>query len=167
MNARERPITPDEIRSEMERMGAPTKGVDFEKLAEHQNDESRIVRGWFAPLEKALPPEWRVAQRGIYEDDGAKFVNAQRRLMAIISCSVESDGRAWLHLSVSHTSKRTPTHGELRVCKEMFLGDRYAYAVYPPWKMYVNISEVLHLFALLDENATPPLPEFSGGTGSI
>lgn len=144
------------------RVGAPIAGVDFEKLAHVQNDDSRLVDGWEPP--HGLPTEWREVARG---DDGAKWINARRRLAAILSCSVESDGRAWLHLSVSHQSKRTPTHGELRICKELFLGDRYGYAVYPPRKMYVNICEVLHVFALLDEDAAPPLPEFSGGTGSI
>lgn len=157
-----RGITADELRSEMERVGAPIAGVDFQKLAEHQNDMTRVVPGWTAP---PMPSEWREVKRD--DSGGAKWINPSRGIAAILSCSIESDGRAWLHLSISHRTKRTPTHGELRICKEMFLGDRYAYAVYPPRKMYVNICEVLHLFALLDESAESALPEFSGGSGSI
>ncbi len=118
--------------------------------------------GWPLPT---VPEEWRLVERE--GGGGAKWINANRRLTVILTCAVYSDGQAWLHLSVSHRTMRTPTHGELRICKEAFLGDRYAYAVYPPRAMYVNVSEVLHVFALLDEHAAPPLPEFSNGTGCI
>jgi hypothetical protein len=162
-NASKHVTTPNEIRTEMIRGGLPTDGVDFEKIARLANDDSRYVPGWEAP--RKAPASWYETARS---DRGVTvYVNAQRSLKVILSCSIEDDGRAWLHMSVSHRTKRTPTHGEVRICKEAFLGDRYAYSVPPPRKMYVNINEVLHLFALLDENAGPALPEFSAGTGSI
>lgn len=155
------PVTADELRAEMERIGANTDGIDFEKLAAVQNDESRLVPGWEAP--RILPPSWLEVQRG---EGGAKYMNANARLAAILSCSIETDGRAWLHLSVSH-AQRIPTWGELRVCKEMFLGDREAYSILPPRARYVNLhNNVLHLFALLDETASA-LPDFTRGTGSL
>ena len=137
-------------------------GVDFAKLAEMQISSARDVPGWEAP--RAPLPEWREVDRDGH--DNARYINAQRRLLVILLCSIEADGRAWLHLSVSRTAKdRLPTHGEMRLCKETFLGDREAYAVWPPKARYVNLVEVLHLFALLDESAA--LPDFTGGTGSI
>lgn len=156
-----REITAAELREEMEHVGVSTEGIDFERLAEVQNDESRRVPGWEAP--RILPPSWIERRRG---SDGAQYMNASARLAAILSCSIESDGRAWLHLSVSH-AQRIPTWGELRVCKEQFLGDREAYSILPPRARYVNLhNNVLHLFALLDETATA-LPDFTRGTGSL
>lgn len=140
----------------------PVAGVDFEKLADVQNDRLGRSVEWDAP--RVLPSGWIERQRLA---DGASYQNAAMRLRVIISCSRESDGRAWLHLSVSHTL-RIPTWGEFRVAKEVFLGDREAYQVMPPKARYVNLMpNVLHLFALLDESAPTALPDFSGGTGSI
>lgn len=151
-----------DLRREMARRGIDSTGVDFLKLAEQQLNNLRRVPGWEAP--RLVLPEWRELDRG---DDGARYLNAQRRLMVILSCSIETDQRAWLHLSVSRTAKdRLPSHGEMRICKDLFLGDREAYAVWPPKSRYVNLVEVLHLFALLDEEASA-LPDFTGGTGSI
>lgn len=155
-------VVPDQLREAMAHLGIDTTTVDFEKLAELQNDNARYVDGWEAP--RVLPPSWREVSR----DDvgGAKYINANARLAAILTCSVEADGRAWLHLSVSH-ALRIPTWGEMRVCKEQFLGDREAYSIMPPRARYVNLhNNVLHLFALLDESAAA-LPDFTHGTGSL
>ena len=157
------PLTEAEIRADFERLGLSTTGVDFEKLATAQRDDSRRVPDWEAPRD--LSADWKEYFR---DDQGsAGWINAQRRLKVFLSCSFEQDGRAWLHVTVSHTTKRTPTHGELRIVKETFLGDRYAFAIYPPRAKYVNIGEVLHLFALLDEAAPSPLPDFTADTGSL
>jgi hypothetical protein len=153
-------ITADELRDYWVSRGLPTADIDFEAIAAAQSGR-RDVPGWEAP--RVLPTSWREVERG---PDGAKYMNANARLICILSCSVELDGRAWLHLSCSH-AQRIPTWGELRVCKEQFLGDREAYSVVPPRARYVNIhNNVLHLFALLDEQATA-LPDFTGGTGSL
>lgn len=151
------------LRREAEQKRIDDNGVDYAKLAALQLDDSREVAGWRAP--QVLLPEWCELDRD--DHGGARYINAQRRLMAIVSCSVEADKRAWLHLSVSRTAKdRLPSHGEMRLCKELFLGDREAYAVWPPKARYVNLVEVLHLFALLDDKSAA-LPDFTGGTGSI
>lgn len=156
-------VTPEELREEMRARGCDVSNVDFEKLAWAQNTASRDVAGWEAP--RVLPTDWREVSRD--PSGGAKYVNVARSLVAIFSCAIEADGRAWLHLSVSHRT-RIPTHGEMRTVKELFLGDRYAYAVWPPARYYVNLHQnVLHVFALLDEKAEQPLPDFTGGTGSI
>jgi hypothetical protein len=156
-------ITPEELRAELVSKGIDTSTVDFELLAEAQNNAARDVPGWEAP--RVLPADWREIDRD--KAGGARYDNVARSLRAILSCSVESDGRAWLHLSVSHR-QRIPTHGEMRTVKELFLGNRYAYAVWPPMERYVNLHQnVLHVFALLDERAEQPLPDFTGGSGSL
>jgi hypothetical protein len=155
--------TADDIERAMVSRGIPTDGVDFQAIADAQNDASRFVEGWQAP--RVLPPDWIEFSRD--DAGGAKYVNATRKLVAILSCGIEQDGRAWLHLSVSHR-ERIPTHGEMRTVKELFLGDRYAYAVWPPRAKYINLyPNVLHVFALLVEGANQPLPDFTGGSGSL
>ena len=146
-------------------------GIDFAKLAAAQLDGTGDIPGWESPRITIAAKtcagwlEWREIDRDAH--GSARYMNAQRRLLAILSCAMEADGRAWLHLSVSRTAKdRLPSHGEMRLCKELFLGDREAYAVWPPKARYVNLVEVLHLFALLDETAAA-LPDFTRGTGSI
>lgn len=155
------PAMPDELRDMMLARKMDVSSVDFEKLAAAINDRSSLVTGWSPPK---MGPEWRETERNL---DTARYVSARRRLTVILSCSVELDTRAWLHLSVSH-AERVPTHGEMKTVKLEFLGDRYAYAVWPPKARYVNLNaNVLHLFSLLDEHAEQPLPDFTAGTGSI
>jgi hypothetical protein len=134
------------------------KGVDFAKVTAAAGERAAA---WDAP--RVMPPEWREVDRLA---DGGRYVNAQRRLAVIISCARELDGRDWLHLSVSH-AQRVPTWGEMKITKELFLGDREAYQVMPPKARYVNIHpNVLHMFALLEATASA-LPDFTGGSGSI
>jgi hypothetical protein len=154
-------VTPLELKLAMERRGLPTAGVDFELLAQHQNDCSRVVPGWMAPEPGR---GWHLIDR---DDHGSgRYLHPQSRLTAILSCEVESDGRAWLHLSASHP-KRLPSWAEMRIAKETFLGDRRGVTIYPPKREYVNIHEVLHIFALLNPEAETGLPDFTGGTGSL
>jgi hypothetical protein len=135
--------------------------VDFEQLREAQGDTSRHVKDWKPLL--VLPATWTIFE---VLPDGAQYVSRLLELGAILSCARENDGRAWLHLSVSH-ARRIPNWRELVSVKEMLLGEREAYQVVPPKARYVNINpNVLHLFALLDETATA-LPDFTGGTGSL
>lgn len=138
-----------------------TETIDFEQLARMELARgNRKVDGWKHPLP---PPGWRLA------DDGIGEVNVfyQHRIMGLmvgLSCEREDDGRAYIHLSVSHRS-RIPTWGELGKAKEAFLGDLEAYQVLPPRARYVNIdARVLNLYAPLDG---PVLPDFTRGTGGI
>lgn len=115
---------------------------------------------WSAPV--VLPPAWRMTDR---TEDGAAY-RRKGGLVVVISCDKEEDGRMWVHFSMSHKT-RVPTWEELRDAKEIFLGDRYAYLVFPPKRFYVNICErALHLFACL-EGEGKRLPEFTRGTGSL
>ena len=88
-------------------------------------------------------------------------------LRVIIDCSQKDDDRWWVHISVSF-AKRTPGHADMAMVKRDFLGDRYAYAVWPPREEYVNIHpHCLHLWALIDDGNGRALPEFSGEVPGI
>lgn len=82
-------------------------------------------------------------------------------LRVLIDCSLKNDGKWWVHVSYSRKSW-TPTQADGVMVKRAFLGDRYAYAVFPPQENYVNIhAHCLHLWALVDDKDGAVLPEFS------
>jgi len=156
--------TAEELRVEMETPSSSgerlnTEGLDYDVIASAVA-ATKKPDGWEAP--RVLPPLWREVQRS--PDGTTAYQNHHIRV--ILSCSIELDGRAWLHLSIS-TRERIPNWNELGQAKRVFLGDREAYQVIPPKARYVNINErVLHLFALLDEKETA-LPDFTRGTHSL
>ena len=111
-------------------------------------------------LPRVLPAGWRVLET---RADGVKY--QRDGLRAIVSVAMELDGRAWMHLSVSR-GMRLPSWEELRDAKDLFIGDRYAYQVFPTRADYVNINPyVLHLWAPLEGEL--PLPDFTHGKKSI
>lgn len=133
--------------------------LDSEAYAREANDvDRRGVPGWAPP---AAPKQWLIVE---CDPLCAGYREPNRRLLVFLSCAIENDGRAWLHLSVSHAA-RIPTWGELGIVKDAFLGDREAYQVMPPRSRYVNLHpHVLNVFALLEGEA---LPDFTRGTGGI
>lgn len=156
--------TAEELRAEMEAPNAAgerlnTEGLNYEVIAA-EVARTRKPDGWEAP--RVLPPNWREVSRS--PDGTTAYQNHHVRV--ILSCSIERDERAWLHLSIS-TRERIPNWNELGYAKITFLGNREAYQVIPPKERYVNIhSKVLHLFALLNETQAA-LPDFTRGTGSL
>lgn len=163
-----RPTSAEELRATVEfdkliaKEDLNTDGVDYEKLA-HEISTAERPSSWDPP--RILPPIWEETERN--SDEGsAMYVCRSRKLKAIVSCNIERDGRAWIHLSVS-SKNRVPNWDELAEAKRVFLGDREAYQVLPPKVRYVNINaRVLHMFALFDEKETA-LPDFTRGTGSL
>jgi len=116
------------------------------------------VSEWSPPV--VLPPAWKCVE---IREDGAAY-RRKGGLSAIISCDVELDGKEWVHLSVSHRN-RLPSWNELHDGKEIFLGDTYAYLIFPPKKFYINIHPyALHVFTCRNG---PQLPEFSRGSGLL
>lgn len=105
-----------------------------------------------------FPPNgWRIVGRWGY---GYTLQNGSG-LRAIIDCAMKEDGQFWVHVSVSRAS-RTPSHEDMAAVKRDFLGDRYAYSVWPPAEKYVNIhAHCLHLWARADVCNGRVLPEFS------
>ena len=78
-----------------------------------------------------------------------------------VDCEIKADGNRWLHVSVSR-SDRIPGHRDMAEVKRAFIGDRYAYSVWPPTGSYVNIHpNWLHLWSLWDAGDGRVLPEFS------
>lgn len=104
------------------------------------------------------PAGWMLRDRW---GDGYCFVRREPRLMVLVDCEKKNDGRYWVHVSVSKLGW-CPTHEEMCLVKRDFLGDRYAYAVYPPKDKYVNIhARCLHLWSLAEGLDGRILPEFS------
>lgn len=105
----------------------------------------------------AFPPcGWRFIGRW---GDGYSLDNYSG-LRMLIDCSMKSDGKWWVHVSVSRKD-RAPSHADMCSVKDAFLGVRYAYSVWPPPEKYVNIHpNCLHLWACC-EGTGRALPEFS------
>lgn len=115
------------------------------------DDEIEIIN-WVPP--SVLPPNWRCIDRGI---DGGLY-KSRDGFTVIVSCCIERDGRAWVHLSVSRRD-RVPNWDEMVRIKEIFLGkESLAVQVFPPRSEWVNLHpNCLHLYQCLDEC---PLPDF-------
>lgn len=123
---------------------------------------SEKIDSFFMAMDIRLPAVWRRIKYG--EGGGGCYSHTLDALTAIISGATELDGKDWIHLSVSYRG-RVPTWQEFKRTKEYFLGDVYAYQVFPTVADYVNIHpNVLHLFHCLEG---PQLPDFTRGSGSI
>jgi hypothetical protein len=111
-------------------------------------------------LPKVLPAGWSE----VYETpDGMAYQSGGLRV--ICSVDTELDGRLWLHVSVSR-GMRIPSWDDLRLVKDIFVGDRYAYQVFPTKEKYVNINPFcLHLWCPLE--GEQPLPDFTRGGKTI
>jgi hypothetical protein len=106
---------------------------------------------------KYPPKDWHFIE---WWGDGHAFAHTNG-LRLLIDCGPKEDKRQWLHVSVSRR-KWVPSHEDMCLVKHDFIGSRYAYAVYPPSDVYVNIhSYCLHLWALAEGDGKV-LPEFSG-----
>lgn len=103
------------------------------------------------------PSGWKIIQPwGV----GFALVNRDG-LRVLIDCGLKEDERWWVHVSLSR-ERKTPTHLDMAVVKRDFLGERYAYSVWPPSDVYVNIHpHCLHIWALVDDKKGQLLPEFS------
>jgi len=123
----------------------------------HPIDDARSEIGQ-GPSGIPYPPEdWRFLD---YWGVGHAFQHSNG-LRVIIDCSRKEDDKFWVHVSLSRKSW-TPTYDDLRMVKRDFLGDRYAYQVFPPEETFVNIhNHCLHLWSLAEGDGQV-LPEFSG-----
>lgn len=123
---------------------------------------SDLIKAFFRAQALRLPRYWILHQAG--DGGGGTYHHALVPLTVILSACQERDGRDWAHYSISH-SDRLPLWEEFKAGKDVFLGDVYAYQVFPPKKMYVNHHpHVLHLFHCLE---AVPLPDFTRGRGTI
>lgn len=91
---------------------------------------------------------WR---QGALSLDGVLLKSIVEGLVVIASIAPEEDGRWWLHVSASTSSRKVPTWRQMGLIKKAFIGpDGEAYSVFPPKSRHVNIAEVLHLWHCLD-----------------
>lgn len=109
--------------------------------------------------EFVCPTGWKFLHK--WGEGGFALVQIGGGLRVLIDCEVKSDGNEWIHVSCSAKSW-TPTHEDMALVKREFIGDRYAYSVWPPESQYVNIhSHCLHLWARWTDDDGQVLPEFS------
>ena len=73
-----------------------------------------------------------------------------QRLMVFEDVSPKSDGKRWLHVSVSKPGLKMPTWEDLETVRKLFVGNRECYQVFPTEERYVSHHNVLHLWACLD-----------------
>lgn len=97
--------------------------------------------------------------------DGFMYRNKTMGLTVIQSIAKEKDNNYWLHTSFSRRS-RIPEYKDIQFIKNVFIGkEKKSIMVFPAEKEHVNIHNYrLHLWTCLE---TDPLPDFTGGTGSI
>lgn len=103
-----------------------------------------------------LSSDWEIEKT---TEDGAAV--SRKNLFVIFSVNHETDGKYWLHLSVSRSdSSKVPSYEDLVFVKKTFVGDdAYAYQVFPPKTKHVNLHPgVLHLWHCFDGHV---IPEFS------
>jgi hypothetical protein len=113
--------------------------------------------------EFVCPKGWEVFGRWGY---GFKVREIGGGIRLLVDCEYKSDGKPWLHVSYSRKDW-TPSHEDTSKVKRAFIGDRYAYAVFPPSSQYVNIhAHCLHLWACMEGDGRV-LPEFSAELESV
>ena len=94
--------------------------------------------------------------------DGYAYRQIAGGLRVLIDHAIKADGRRWIHVSASRKNW-TPSHEDMALVKDAFIGpDRYAYSVWVPRDLHVNIHPYcLHLWALMSDEDGRVLPEFS------
>lgn len=106
------------------------------------------------------PANWHIIER---RQDGLMWQRLTGEAIKVIESSkVESDGRLWLHVSVSKPKKKMPTYDDLQAARKLFIGEhRECYQIFPTSERYININPVLHLWCCL---SLPEgvLPRFEG-----
>lgn len=111
------------------------------------------------------PKGWEVLQA--WGEDGFALRERGGGLRVLIDCEEKLDGNRWIHVSFSRKDW-TPNHADTVKVKEAFIGDRYAYVVYPPKSEYVNIhAHCLHLWSRWGDDNGQVLPEFSANSQEL
>ena len=113
-------------------------------------DDSITVGGLPAPS-GWLCLERKRDENGIY---GRVWVRTRGEAIRVIeSVCTRTDGRNWLHVSVSKPNRKMPSWEDVQAMRKGFVGeDRESYMILPTKDRYVNIRPgVLHLYCCLDE----------------
>jgi len=138
---------------------------DAEKVHEIQERRARNSAAAWASVRDIVRPSMLMWTKLLEGEDGSQWIHALKRLIVIVSASVEGDCKRWLHVSLSRATS-IPSWEDVREVKDAFIGtDRKAIQVLPRASEYVNINPyVLHLWHCVDGDG---LPDFTGGSGSI
>lgn len=96
-----------------------------------------------------------------------------KKLRIIASLEMKSDGKTWLHGSVSLASRQMPTYEDLKKMKELVFGpERTAVQIFPPADRHIDIAgkqerplQVLHLYGQYDYPDW--LPHMEGEDGQL
>lgn len=106
---------------------------------------------------------WVCERRGA--DGLGQWWNRRRKLALIHSVALEADGELWEHVSLSRRDGEMPSWDQVRnVFHEVCGSEALGVIVVPPKSEHVNIAEVAHVWHCIGRR---PLPDFTGGTGSI
>jgi hypothetical protein len=106
---------------------------------------------------------WTRVHRGA--DGAGQWLDLYRQLALMHSVAWEEDGELWEHISVSRADRVMPTWEQTRdVFREIAGPDALGIIVIPPKAEHVNLAEVAHVWRCLTAR---PLPDFTGGSGSI
>lgn len=106
------------------------------------------------------PANWHIIEQA---HDGLMWQRLNGEALKVMeSTSVSSDGRTWLHVSVSKPNRKTPSYDDIQMLRKLFIGEnRECYHIFPTKDRYVNINPVLHLFCCLS-SPEGVLPQFEG-----
>lgn len=117
-----------------------------------------------------IHPSWTLLDQPESPDDGTACAFRRGSTQVLWSVSREDDGHVWIHVSLCGRTNRgrfyLPSYEDVQRVKHDFLGEAWAYQVFPDERHYINQHPcVLHLWARLDGESA--LPDFTHGLGTI
>ena len=153
----------ERLRAQNPRARLPSSREEYRALVA---DLNRDGVGWlWRHIPKHGPNGWQVTDRDEFGYKCRESAEIGRGLVVHVDGRWYDDPRTgeprrWIHLGIAGAA--IPSHLDLVRVKRAFLGgELYAYEVFPPDALYVNIAPTqLHLWAPVD---SPALPEFSHG----
>jgi len=101
--------------------------------------------------------------------DGSAWKHITKPLIVIESVSIYGEYE-WQHVSVSKRDIKgrmiDVSWEEICEIKDKFIGEKYAYMVFPPKEKYVNIAHVFHLWRrIVDDRVLPEFSQIINGIG--
>lgn len=133
-------------------------------------ERTRVEPGLVRAALARIKSSWTLLSKPHGEEDGSSHVFRRGAIQVLWSMSRELDGEIWIHVSLcGRTGPKAyylPTYEDVKRVKHDFLGDAWAYQVFPDERHYINQNPfVLHLWARMDGAAV--LPDFTRGLGTI
>ena len=128
--------------------------------------EPELIR---AALQR-IKPSWPLFEKPEHPGEDACYAFHRGSIQVLWSMRRELDGEVWIHVSLcGRTGAKAfflPSYEDVQRVKHDFLGENWAYQVFPDERHYVNQHpSVLHLWARMD--GSPALPDFTHGLGTI